>query len=90
MQQPRPAISYQPTSSQVLFRLGFRLVALSVLANLGTQGFGITLSMLLAMSAIFCAIVGATRREDIFGPALTHWDEAVTYAALSHLVGALT
>ena len=88
MQQRRPAISYQLTSSQVLFRLGFRLVVLSVFANFGTQGFGITFSMLLAMSAIFCAIVGVVRHEAIWGPALTHWDEAVTYAALSHLVGA--
>ena len=89
MQQPRPVVSYQLTLSQVLFRCGFRLVVLSVFANFGTQSFGITFSMLLAMAAIFCAIAGATRREQIFGPALSHWDEAVTYAALSHLVGEL-
>ena len=89
MQQPRPAVPYQLTSLQVLFRFGFRLAVLSVFANFGTQGFGTTFSMLLAMSAIFCAIVGTIRREAIFGPALTHWDEAVTYAGLSHLVTAL-
>jgi hypothetical protein len=88
MQPPRPIVSYQLTSLQVLFRFGFRLVILSVFASFGTQSFGITLSMLLAMSAIFCAIVGAMRHEAIFAPALTHWDESVTYAVLSHLAGA--
>jgi len=90
MQQPRPAIPYPLTSLRVLFRCGFRLAVLSVFANFATQGFGTTFSMLLAMSAIFCAIVGAMRREAIFGPVLTHWDEAATYATLSHLVGLST
>ena len=88
MQQPRPSVPSQLTSLQVLFRFSFRFAVLSLFANLGTQGFGATFSMLLAMSAIFCAIIGAMRNETIFGPVLTHWDEAALYGVLSYSAGA--
>jgi hypothetical protein len=41
------------------------------------------------MSAIFCAVAGAMRREEMFGRALTHWDEAAAYAVLGHLAAVL-
>jgi hypothetical protein len=41
------------------------------------------------LSAIFCAVVGAMRREAMFGPVLTHWDEAAAYAVIGLLVSAL-
>ena len=66
-----------------------RLVLLSAFASLGTRGFGTAFSALLAMSAIFCAVAGAMRREEMFGRALTHWDEAAAYAVLGHLAAVL-
>jgi hypothetical protein len=86
MQHSRSALPPQLNSRQVLFRLLFRLVLLVAFAGLGGQGFGTTFATLLAMSAIFCAIVAAMRREAMFGHVLTHWDEAATYAVLGHLV----
>jgi hypothetical protein len=59
-------------------------------ATLSPEGFGTVFAALLALSAIFCAVVGALRRESIFGPMLTHWDEAAACAVLGHLVVALS
>ena len=81
MQEPRPIISYALHSSQVLFRFVLRLVLLSAFASLSTRGFG--------MSAIFCVVVASIRREPVFGPVLTHWDEAAAYAVVGHLAPAL-
>jgi hypothetical protein len=30
------------------------------------------------------------RREPVFGPVLTHWDEAAAYAVMAHLAPALS
>jgi hypothetical protein len=90
MRELRRAIPPQLNSRQVLLRAAFRLVLLTALATLGTQGFAQTLAMLLALAAIFCAIVATMRGEVIFGRVLTHWDEAATYAALGRLVALST
>ena len=90
MEEPRPTIPHQFNSSQVLLRFVFRLVLLSTFATFSTEGFGTVFAALLALSAIFCAVVGAMRREAMFGPMLTHWDEAAAYAVLGHLVSALS
>jgi hypothetical protein len=86
MQEFRPAIPPQLNSRQVLIRAAFRLLLLSCFATFGTRAFGQTLASLLALAAIFCAIVAAVRGEAIFGRTLTHWDEAATYAVLGRLV----
>lgn len=86
MQESRPATPPQPNSRQVLLRAAFRLVVVSAFATFGTQGFGQTFATLLALTAIFCAVVAAMRGEAIFGRVLTHWDEAATYAVLGRLV----
>ncbi len=86
MQQLRPAVPPQLNSRQVLFRAMLRLVLLSAFAAFGSQGFSQTFASLLALAAIFCAMVAAMRGEAMFGRALTHWDEAATYAVLSRLV----
>jgi len=67
----------------------FRLLLLSTFATFGTRGFGTTFAAVLASPATFCAVVGAMRREAMFGPGLTHWDEAATYAVIGRLVSAL-
>jgi hypothetical protein len=89
MQEPRPTIVHELDSRQVLFRFVFRLVLLSAFATFGTRGFVTAFSALLAMSAIFCAVAGAMRREEMFGPVLTHWDEAAAYAVLGNVVAIL-
>jgi hypothetical protein len=76
--------------AQVLFRFLLRLVLLSAFATFGTQGYGTAFSSLMALSAFFCAIVGAMRQEAIFGPVLTHWDEAAAYAIIGRLAAAVT
>lgn len=90
MRQPRPTIAHAPDSRQVLFRFVFRLLLLIAFATFATRGLGTTFSALLAMLAIFCAVAGAMRREQVFGPALTHWDEVATYAVLAHLSAGLS
>ena len=80
------AIPPQTNSRQVVFRIVFRLVLLTAFATLGSQGFGKTSATLLALTAVFCAITAAMRREAIFGRALTHWDEAAVYAVVGHVV----
>ena len=41
------------------------------------------------MLVVFCTVVAAVRGEFIFGPALTHWNEAAIYAMLGHLIWVL-
>ena len=89
VQQSRPIIPPQLHSRQALFRILFRLVLLSTFATFGSQGFGKTFAALLTLSTVFCIVSGAMRREEIFGRALTHWDEAATYAVLGRLVATL-
>jgi hypothetical protein len=89
MQEPKPTIPYQLNSPQVLFRFVFRLLLLSAFATFSSQGFRTAFAVLLGLSAIYCAIVGAMRREAVFGPTLTHWDEAATYAVMGRAVSVL-
>jgi hypothetical protein len=88
MDGPQRAIP-QFTSRQVLGRFVLRLALLATFANFGNQGFVVTFSTLLALAAIFCSIVATLRREALFGPELTHWDEAAVNAAIGYAFGAL-
>jgi hypothetical protein len=90
MEEPRPAIPRQLVSLQVLLRFAFRLVLLSVCAAFSRQGFAPALAVLLSLSAEFCVLVGAIRREAMFGSVLTHWDEAAAYAFIGRLAYALS
>lgn len=85
----KPFVPPQFNTSQVIVRFMLRLALLSVFANLSTHGFEKSFAALLVMSAIFCVIVGAMRREAMFGPVLTHWDEAAAYAVVDRLVSVL-
>jgi hypothetical protein len=42
------------------------------------------------MAALFCAIIGAIRREPTFDTVLNHWDEMMAYATLCSLVNGLS
>jgi hypothetical protein len=82
--------THNPASAcQVLWRLVFRLLLPSAFATFSTQGFGTTFAALLALSATFCAVVGVMLREAMFGPVLTHWNEAAVYAVIGCLVSAV-
>jgi hypothetical protein len=76
-------------STQAMVRFGLRIVILVIFASFGSVGFGRSIATLLWMSTIFSAVVGAIRREPLFGITLNHWDEAAAYAALCCLAVAL-
>ncbi len=76
-------------STQVLIRFSMRIIILVIFAAFGGIGFGRSFAALLAMSAIFSAVVGGVRREAPLAPDLNHWDEMAAYAALCALVSAL-
>jgi hypothetical protein len=58
------------------------LALFCVLATLGAQGFGKTLSAWLILAALYCVVAAALRREPPWGRELTHFDEAAAYAAI--------
>jgi len=89
MHQPKPSFAHEVDSRQVLFRFAFRLIVLIVFASVSTRGFGPAFAALLALAALFCAIAGAMRREEMFGHVLTNWDEAVAYAVIARLASTL-
>ena len=77
-------------STQVLVRFCLRMLVLVAFATFGGIGFGRSLAMLLWMSIIFSAVMGAIRRESPFGGVLNYWDETVAYATVYALVGAVS
>lgn len=88
--QPRPFIPPIPTSRHVLLRMGFRLLLLTIVASFSARSFALAFVLLLALSAIFCALAAAAHRESMFAPELTHWDEAAIYTVLCALASALS
>ena len=52
-------------------------------------GFGKSLAALLWMSVLLSAVIGAVKREAVFGIDLNYWDETIGYAALFALVSCL-
>ena len=80
-----PDISRNLGSAQALTRFFLRLVILSIFAVLGSQGFGKTLEGLLAFAVFYCIFIAAIRREEPFGPVLTHFDEAAAYAVIARM-----
>jgi hypothetical protein len=70
-------------SAQALTRFFVRLLIFSIFAAFGSQAFGKTLEGLLVWAVFYCVLAAAIRREDPFGPALTHFDEAAAYAVIA-------
>jgi len=69
----------------VLIRFCVRITILITFAAFSSAGFGMSLAALLAMAALLCTVVATVKREMMFSRALSHWDEAVAYAALYFL-----
>jgi hypothetical protein len=89
MEKPGSTLPHAFNSPQVLLRFLLRLVLVAAFASLSAQPFGTAFGALLGLSAIFCAVVGAMRREPVFAPVLTHWDEAAGYAVIACIGHAL-
>lgn len=78
-----PNFSREVTPLQVISRFLWRVVILTILAAIGRHGFGKTFASLVVPAAFYCVFTGAFRREPLFGPSLTHFDEAATFAAIA-------
>jgi hypothetical protein len=81
-----PDIPRELGSAYVMTRFLLRMLMLSVLSTLGSQGFGKTLESMLVLAALYCVFAGAIRREAPFGPVLTHFDEAAAYTVVARLI----
>jgi hypothetical protein len=73
--------------TRVIARFAVRIALLAAFAAFGSVGFARSLSALLWMSIILCALAAPlVRREPLFGAFLNHWDEGVAFGALFALV----
>jgi hypothetical protein len=77
-------------STGVLVRFGVRLVMLTVFAFVARNGFSHAFPQLLLLGGLFCGLWALVRGEPVFGPALTHWDEAATLIVIGRLAAAIT
>ncbi len=77
-------------SAYALTRFFIRLAVFGVFAALGQQGFGKTLANLMILAVIYCVVAAAIRREQPFGPALTHFDEAAAYAFIADVAARIS
>jgi hypothetical protein len=66
----------------VIIRFCLRMIVLIVFAAFSSIGFGKSLTALLWMSTILCAVIASMKRELPFYTDLNHWDEMVAYSAL--------
>ena len=83
---PPSANRPQPGSAAVVLRFGIRMIILLAFAGIGAAGFARTLETLLATATLYCCAMAPLRREEPFGPVLTHFDEATAYALCALLV----
>ena len=72
-------------SAYALTRFFLRLLIFSIFAALGHQGFGKAFASMLILAIVYCIVAAAIRREQPFGPDMTHFDEAAAYAVIAGL-----
>ena len=77
-------------SFHVLIRFGIRLAILIALAFVVQIGFAQAFPRLLLLAGLFCSLWAIVRREAMFGPVLTHWDEAAALIIMSRLAAVIT
>ena len=85
MRTPQPVNPRRLGASQVVVRFGLRLAFVAAFATAGHEGYAATLSEFLVLTAVCCAALATVRREAMFGPILTHWDEAAVYAVIGRV-----
>jgi hypothetical protein len=78
------------STKYVLIRMALRVALLAAFAAFGSQAFARTLASFLLFAAIFCALMGAMRREPISWHLLTHWDEAGIYLLAAYAAASLS
>ena len=72
-------------SGRVVLRFCVRLALLAGFAAIAHAGFRAAFPAFLLTGGIFCAFWAAVHREHLFGPILTHWDEAALFVMLGKL-----
>jgi hypothetical protein len=53
-------------------------------------GFAQAFPRLLLLAGLFCSLWAIVRREAMFGPVPTHWDEAAALIIMSRLAAVIT
>ena len=76
-------------SIHVFIRFGIRLAILIALAFVAQIGFAQAFPRFLLLAGLFCSVWAMFRREPMFGPVLTHWDEAAALIIMSRLAAAI-
>jgi hypothetical protein len=74
-------VTREAQTIRVIVRFLLRMIVLLVFAAFSSIRFDQTLTLLLVMSTILSAVLVTFKREEPFGPAFNHWDEAIAYAA---------
>jgi hypothetical protein len=69
-------------SGRAVLRFCVGLALLAALAALAHAGFQNAIPGILVAAGLFCALVALVRREPLFAPILTHWDEAALLVLL--------
>jgi uncharacterized membrane protein len=72
---------------RVLLRFCVRMIIMASFAAFSSIGFDKSLSVLLWMAMVFCAVGAMIKREQAFTTVLNHWDEMMGYAAVLALLG---
>jgi hypothetical protein len=85
-QQPDTNLTREAQTIRVVIRFWLRMIILLVFAAFSSIRFDQTLMLLLVMSTILSAVLAIFKREEPFGRAFNHWDEAIAYAALCCLL----
>ena len=84
--QPDTKLTREEQTIRVVVRFWLRMFVILIFAAFSSIRFDQTLMLLLVMSTILSAILAAFKREEPFGRAFNHWDEAIAYAALCCLL----
>ena len=85
-QLPNTTLTREVKSIQVIARFCLRMTILVIFAAFGNIGFDRSLTALLWMSTILSAVLATIRHEEPLNSVLSHWDEAMAYAALCCLI----
>ena len=77
-------------SIPVFIRFGVRLAILIVFAVMAQIGFAQAFPRFLLLAGLFCGLWAILRCEPMFGPVLTHWDEAAALIVISRFAVLMT
>jgi hypothetical protein len=87
--QQNTNLTREAQTIRVIIRFWLRMVILLVFAAFSSIRFDQSLTLLLLMSTILSTVLATLKREQPLASFLNHWDEAITYAALSCLIIAI-